>query len=88
MSVPAVHAVTMDDVDRSILAFEAENTHWKYQGAREAAIRQRFDLTPTAYAQRVVRLLSDPAAYAADPSTVQRLRRIRDQRGQARRRGA
>lgn len=76
----------MDDIDRAILRFEADHPVWKYPGAREAAIREQFDLGRTAYAQRVVRILDDPDAYAVDPATVTRLRQIREQRGRHRRR--
>lgn len=74
----------MDDIDRAILCFEADHPVWKYPGSREAAIRETFGLSPTAYAQRMVRILDDPAAHSVDPATVTRLRRLRDQRGRHR----
>ncbi len=37
----------LNDLDRSVLAFEAQ--WWKRPGAKEQAIRDLFDLTPTRY---------------------------------------
>lgn len=72
--------------DRQILAFERQ--WWKYPGAKEDAIRRDFDMSPTRYYQRLAVLLDDPAAEAADPLTVKRLRRIRDAKRAGRRRVA
>jgi len=47
---------------------------------KEQTIRQRFGLSPTLYYQRLSRLIDRPAAWAADPMTVKRLRRLRDGR--------
>lgn len=63
----------MDDTDRRILAFEKQ--WWRYEGARVEAIREEFDLSPTQYAQRLWRLLGDPAAELTEPVLVARLRR-------------
>lgn len=65
--------------EREILAFA--RLHWQYAGSREAAIRERFDVTTTRYAQELNKILNLPAAEAHDPFTVRRLRRLR-QRGQ------
>ncbi|MGQ0480992.1 MAG: DUF3263 domain-containing protein [Pseudonocardia sp.] len=62
-------------LDREILAFEAQ--WWKYAGAKEQAIRELFDMTATRYYQVLNALLDKPAALAADPMLVKRLRRVR-----------
>ncbi len=53
---------------------------FKYAGARDAAIRDLFDLSPTIFHQRLNALLSEPAALAYAPLTVKRLLRLRDRR--------
>lgn len=68
--------------DQAVLAMESRP--WRYAGAKEAAIRAELGLSPTAYYQRLVRLLDDPAAVAHAPMLVGRLRRIRDARRRAR----
>lgn len=68
---------------QAVLHFERE--WWSKLGSKEASIRGRFALTPTAYYVRLNRLLDDPAALEADPLVVNRLRRRREQ-AQARRR--
>lgn len=67
-----------NDRDREML--ELERTWWKYEGAKTTAIRERFDLSPTRYYQRLNWLLDRPEAVAYDPMTVRRLQRLRDQR--------
>ena len=64
----------MTDQDRAILDFERTNTWWKYAGAKEAVIRERFGMTSTRYYQRLVQLLDDPEAEEYDAFTVRRLR--------------
>jgi hypothetical protein len=61
--------------DRAVLAFERQ--WWKYAGAKEEAIRRQFGISPTAYYQLLSRLIDEPAALAADPMLVKRLRRQR-----------
>src|ERR1700744_5862489 len=61
--------------DRDILAFERE--WWKYAGAKEQAIRELFDMSATRYYQVLNALIDPPAAMAADPMLVKRLRRLR-----------
>ncbi len=71
-----------DDVlsrrDREILAFERQ--WWKYAGAKEQAIRELFDMSATRYYQVLNALIDTPAALAADPMLVKRLRRLRASR--------
>ncbi|MDQ2709161.1 MAG: DUF3263 domain-containing protein [Actinomycetota bacterium] len=68
----------LDWRDREILAFEAQ--WWKYAGAKEQAIRELFDMTATRYYQVLNAVLEKPAAAAADPMLVKRLRRVRSGR--------
>lgn len=65
-------------VDQEILEFE--RTWFTYGGAKDHAIRERFDMSAGAYFQRLAVLLDDPRAYAHDPILIKRLRRIRDGR--------
>ena len=64
--------------EREILAFERQ--WWKYAGAKEQAIRELFDMSPTRYYQVVNRLIDKSAALEADPMLVKRLRRLRSGR--------
>jgi Protein of unknown function (DUF3263) len=59
----------------AVLAFERQ--WWKYAGAKEEAIRRQFGISPTAYYQLLSRLIDEPAALAAEPMLVKRLRRQR-----------
>jgi hypothetical protein len=65
-----------------ILAFEAQ--WWKYAGAKEQAIRELFDMSATRYYQVLNALIDKPAAMAADPMLVKRLRRLRSSRQRTR----
>jgi Protein of unknown function (DUF3263) len=64
--------------DREILTFERQ--WWKYAGAKEQAIRELFDMSATRYYQVLNALIDTPAALAADPLLVKRLRRLRASR--------
>ena len=79
---PARHAPAPEDGltrrDREILAFERQ--WWKYAGAKEQAIRELFDMSATRYYQVLNALIDTPAALAADPMLVKRLRRLRASR--------
>lgn len=70
--------------DRQLLEFEAR--WWRSPGAKRQAIADEFDLSETAYYQRLTKLIDNPAALEAQPLVVNRLRRARDQR-RARRTG-
>lgn len=65
----------LDERARRILDFERE--WWRYAGAKEQAVRERFDLSPTRYYQLLNRVIDDEAALAYDPMLVKRLRRLR-----------
>jgi hypothetical protein len=65
-----------------MLAFERQ--WWKYAGAKEQAIRELFDMPATRYYQALNSMIDRPAALAADPMLVKRLRRLRSGRQRAR----
>ncbi|WP_019901688.1 DUF3263 domain-containing protein [Salinispora arenicola] len=70
--------------ERDILDFEQQ--WWRHPGAKEQAIRDRFGLTATRYYRLLNTLLDNPAALAAEPLLVGRLRRLRSARARDRRR--
>ncbi|MFI5835383.1 DUF3263 domain-containing protein [Micromonospora sp. NPDC051300] len=70
--------------ERRILDFEAQ--WWKHAGAKEQAIRDTFGLSATRYYQLLNGLLDHPAALAAEPLLIGRLRRLRSSRARSRRR--
>lgn len=68
----------LSERDAAILEFERH--WWKYAGAKEQAIREKFDMSSTRYYQVLNALLDRDEALAADPLLVRRLRRLRSQR--------
>ena len=68
--------------EREMLAFERQ--WWKYAGAKEQAIRELFDMSATRYYQALNSMIDRPAALAAGPMLVKRLRRLRSGRQRAR----
>ncbi len=74
----------LTDQDREILKFERQ--WWKHAGAKEQAIHDLFDMTPTRYYLRLNTLIDTVDALELDPVLVKRLRRLRDERQRARRR--
>jgi hypothetical protein len=72
----------LSDLDREILEFEQD---WvSHAGAKDTALRERFDLTPAGYHQLLNRLIDLPAAEAHAPRLVRRLRRLRSARQEQR----
>ena len=65
----------LSDRDREILEFERR--WWKYAGAKETAVREKFDMSSTRYYQVLNALIDRPEALEADPLLVRRLRRLR-----------
>ncbi len=59
---------------------EIEAQQWKYQGAKDAAIRSSLGLDPIRHAQILNALLDDPRALAYDAQLVRRLQRLRSVR--------
>lgn len=68
----------LDPDSLGILRFEKQP--WRSATAKTQAIAEQFGLTPTRYYQRLNQLVDSPAALAAEPVLVNRLRRIRDER--------
>ncbi|MBE8146813.1 DUF3263 domain-containing protein [Brevibacterium casei] len=68
----------LSELEVSVLEFERR--WWKYGGAKDHAIRERFDMSATSYFQILNSLLDNPAALASDPMLVKRSRRIRTTR--------
>ena len=57
--LPAVHrGRELDRREREILAFEGQ--WWKYAGAKEQAVRELFDMSPTRYYQVLNALIDKP----------------------------
>ena len=79
---PPLDESPLGEREREILAFERR--WWKHAGAKEQAIRDRFQLSATRYYKLLNALLDEPAALAHDPVLVQRLRRIRASRSRTR----
>ena len=65
----------LSERDREILEFERQ--WWKYAGAKETAVREKFDMSSTRYYQVLNALIDRPEALEADPLLVRRLRRLR-----------
>lgn len=68
----------LSEEDARIL--DVESTPVRSVAAKEELIRARLQMTPVRYYQRLNQLLDVPAAQAAYPVLVGRLRRIRDSR--------
>ncbi|MGY1812922.1 DUF3263 domain-containing protein [Blastococcus sp. SYSU D00820] len=81
-SVAGAPAPELTRREHEMLAFERQ--WWRHAGAKETAIREQFGLAPTRYYQALNALVDRPAALAADPLLVRRLRRLRAARGQRR----
>lgn len=79
---PVVEIEPLTDLEVRVLEFEKQQ--WRYQGAKEQAIKDVFDLSGHLYAQLLTNLIDKPAALVAEPSLVKRLRRLRTQRQKAR----
>jgi hypothetical protein len=74
-------AVASSDLDaRSKEILDFERGWWRFAGAKEQAIRERFDLSTTRYYELLNALLDDEHALAYDPMLVRRLRRMRSAR--------
>jgi hypothetical protein len=75
-------SVGLTEVQAAVLALET--SWWKYAGAKETAVRDQFGWSMTRYYQVLNALIDTPAALAVDPVTVNRLRRLREERQRAR----
>lgn len=66
--------------ERDLAILDFERHWWKYPGAKDAAVREQFDMSATRYYQVLNALLDKPEALEADPLLVKRLRRLRASR--------
>ena len=64
--------------DAEILAFERQ--WWKFPGAKEQAVRDKFQMSATRYYQVLNAIIDKPEALVEDPLLVKRLRRLRSKR--------
>ena len=74
---PTMH-VGLSEREIRILDFEA--SWWRYAGAKEAAIKELFELSAARYYQLLNDLIDRDDALAASPMLVKRLRRLREAR--------
>ena len=72
----------LSDLEVRILDFERQ--WWKYAGAKDAAIRELFDLSTRGYYELLNNLIDREDALTASPLLVKRLRRLRQARISAR----
>ena len=73
----AMH-VALSELEIRILDFEA--SWWRYAGAKEAAIKELFELSAARYYQLLNDLIDRDDALVASPMLVKRLRRLREAR--------
>ncbi|MFI6447923.1 DUF3263 domain-containing protein [Kitasatospora sp. NPDC050543] len=72
----------LDARELAVLALEARP--WRTAGAKERAIREELGLSSTRYYQLLNALLDRPEALAHAPVLVNRLRRVRERKREAR----
>jgi len=73
---------SLTDSDKALLDFAGR--WYRFPGAQEQAMRDELGLSATTYWRKVNDLIDRPEALAYAPTTVGRLRRMRDQRLSAR----
>lgn len=78
--MPGVTVAGMELGHREQAVLALERRGFPGPGAKERAIREELGLSPVRYYQLLNALLDDERALAADPVTVNRLRRVRDSR--------
>jgi hypothetical protein len=78
---PATPALS--EQQRAILDFERQ--WWRQPGAKEQAIRDNFEMSPTRYYQTLNALLDLPQSLTYDPALVNRLQRLRASAARTRR---
>ena len=69
---------TLSDLEVRILDFERQ--WWKYAGAKDAAIKELFQISAKEYYELLNNLIDRPDAMAAAPLLIKRLRRLREAR--------
>lgn len=68
----------LTEVDELLLDFEARA--WPQAGAKDTAIADQFELSPTRYYQRINALIEHPGAWAWNPLLMRRLQAARSKR--------
>ena len=68
----------LSERDQAILDFERQ--WWKYAGAKEHAVKEKFGMSSTRYYQVLNALIDRPEALESHPLLVRRLRRLRASR--------
>ncbi len=76
-SSPGSRAEQTEVSERDAAMLDFERQWWKYAGAKEQAVREKFDMSSTRYYQVLNALIDRPEALAHDPLLVRRLRRLR-----------
>jgi Protein of unknown function (DUF3263) len=66
---------TLSEHQQAILDFERR--WWRQAGAKEQAIRDHFEMSPTRYYQTLNAIIDLPQAQTYDPTLVHRLLRVR-----------
>lgn len=73
-----VTMTALTDRERAILEFEKH--WWRFEGAKQQAIRDEFHVSPTRYYQILNGLLDNPEALSREPVLVRRLQTRRQSR--------
>ena len=68
----------LSDLEVRILDFERQ--WWKYAGAKDAAIKELFQISAKEYYELLNNLIDRDDALAASPLLIKRLRRLREAR--------
>ena len=68
----------LSERDAEILSFERQ--WWKFPGAKEQGVRDKFQMSATRYYQVLNAIIDKPEALVEDPLLVKRLRRLRSKR--------
>jgi len=76
--ITAPERFDVDERWQELLEFERDG--WHGPGSKEAAVRERFGLSPARYYQALNRAIDRPEALRHDPMLVRRLRRLRETR--------
>ena len=80
MSAQEESAINTGLSDLEVRILDFEGNWWRYAGAKEAAIKELFDLNAPRYYQLLNDLIDRDDALAASPMLVKRLRRLREAR--------
>ena len=76
-SSPETRADEAGVSERDAAMLDFERQWWKFAGAKEQAVREKFEMSSTRYYQVLNALIDRPEALAHDPLLVRRLRRLR-----------